>query len=58
MAIMIKKKNRGKFRAAAKKAGKSTQAYASAVLKNPRASKKLKKRAVFAKNAAKWNHKK
>lgn len=47
----IKKQNRGKFRAAAKRAGMGTIAYARAVLRNPRASKKLKKRAQYAVNA-------
>ena len=52
--IHINPKNRGKFKAAAKKAGKSTQAYASSVLSNPNASPTLKKRANFARNAARW----
>lgn len=47
----------GKFRAAAKRAGMSVQAYANKVLKKgSKASKQLKKRAQFAKNAAKWHH--
>ena len=55
--IHIKKKNRGKFKAAAKRAGMSVQAYANKVLKKgSKASKQLKKRAQFAKNAAKWHH--
>lgn len=55
--IHIKKKNRGKFKAAAKRAGMSVQAYANKVLKKgSKASKQLKKRAQFAKNTAKWHH--
>ena len=52
--IEIKKANRGKFTAAAKKAGKSVSAEAAAVLSNPKASSTMKKRAQFAANAAKW----
>lgn len=54
--IHIKKKNKGKFTAKAKKAGKSVQEEASAVLNDPSASALQKKRANFARNAAKWNH--
>jgi len=54
--IHIKKENRGKFTAAAKKAGMGVQAYAKKVLANPNASATLKKRANFARNAAKWHH--
>ena len=55
MAIKIRKENRGKFTAQAKRAGKSVQAFARAVLKKGRkASAATKKRAVFARNAAKW----
>ena len=53
--IHIKKKNRGKFTASAKKAGKSVQAHARSVLKNPKATPLQKKRANFARNAKKWN---
>lgn len=53
--IKINPKNKGKFTASAKKAGKSVQAHAQAVLDDPNASPKLKKRANFARNAAKWN---
>lgn len=52
--IVIKPQNKGKFTASAKKAGKSVQAHASAVLNNPNASPTEKKRANFARNAAKW----
>lgn len=52
--IKINPKNKGKFTAAAKKSGMSVQAKATAVLDDPKASGKMKKRANFAKNAAKW----
>ena len=55
--IQIQKSKRGTFKAAAKKAGKSVQAEASAVLKSPSASPAMKKKANFARNAAKWNKK-
>jgi hypothetical protein len=55
-SIHIKKKNRGKFTAAAKRAGMGVQEYARKVLKDPDASPTLKKRANFARNAAKWKH--
>lgn len=51
--IHIDPANRGKFTASAK-SGESTQQHASRVLSNPKASKKEKKRAQFAKNARKW----
>lgn len=54
--IHIKKKNRGKFTASAKRAGKSVQEHARAVLRNPNATPLQKKRANFARNAAKWKH--
>jgi hypothetical protein len=53
--IRIKPENKGKFTASAKKAGKSVQAHARSVLANPKASATQKKRANFARNAAKWN---
>lgn len=53
--IYIKPKNRGKFTASAKKAGKSVQAHAAAVLDDPKATPLQKKRANFARNAKKWN---
>ena len=53
--IYIKPKNRGKFTASAKKAGKSVQAHAASVLSDPKATPLQKKRANFARNAAKWN---
>jgi len=54
--IHIKKENRGKFTAAAKRAGMGVQAYARKVLADPNASGTLKKRANFARNASKWKH--
>ena len=54
--IHIKKKNRGKFTASAKAHGMSVQQYASHVLNDPNASPTQKKRANFARNAAKWKH--
>ena len=57
MAINIKPSKRGSFRAMAKKAGKSVQGEASAVLKSKTASPAAKKKANFARNAAKWNKK-
>jgi hypothetical protein len=52
--IKIKEKNQGKFTASAKQAGKSVQAEAQAVLNDPNATPTQKKRANFARNAAKW----
>ena len=57
MAIKINPKNKGKFTAMAKKAGKSVQSEAKAVLKSKTATPLQKKRANFARNAAKWNKK-
>lgn len=54
--IHIKKENRGKFTAAAKRAGKSVQEYARDVLNNPNATTLQKRRANFARNAKKWKH--
>lgn len=57
--IEIKKENKGKFSAAAKRAGYTTQEYASKILKNKEAySPTIVKRANFARNAANWNKKK
>lgn len=53
--IHIKKKNRGKFTQAANKAGQSVQEHAASVLRDPNATPLQKKRANFARNAAKWN---
>lgn len=55
--IKIKPSKRGTFKAAAKKAGRSVQAEATAILKSKTASPAMKKKANFARNAAKWNKK-
>ena len=53
--IYIKPSKRGTFTAAAKKHGKSVQAFASQVLSNPgKYSKAMRKKAQFARNASKW----
>lgn len=55
--INIKKKNRGKFTASAKRAGMGVQEYARHVLANKdKYSSTLVKRANFARNAAGWKH--
>ena len=54
--IHIKKENRGKFTASAKRAGQSVQEYARSVLNNPNATPLQKKRANFARNAKAWKH--
>ena len=54
--IRIKKSTKGSFTRAAKRAGKSVQAEASAVLASKSASPAMKKKANFARNAAKWKH--
>jgi hypothetical protein len=53
--IHIKPSKKGTFTKAAKK-GESTQAHASRVLNDPNASAAMKKKANFARNAAKWHH--
>lgn len=55
--IHIKKENRGKFTKSAKAAGQSVQEHAKSVLNDPNATPLQKKRANFARNAAKWRHK-
>ena len=55
--IHIKEENRGKFTKSAESAGQSVQEHAKSVLSNPNATPQQKKRANFARNAAKWNHK-
>lgn len=55
--IHIKKKNRGKFTASAKRAGQTVQQHAHSVLNNPKASKLQKKRAQFAINMKKLANK-
>lgn len=55
--IKIKPSKKGTFTTMAKKAGKSVQGEASAVLKSKTASPAAKKKANFAKNAASWSKK-
>lgn len=55
-SIHIKKSTKGSFTKMAKKAGKSVQQEATSVLNNRNATAAAKKKAQFAKNAAKWNH--
>lgn len=50
-SIHIKKKNKGKFNATKKKTHKSTEELTHS--KNPL----TRKRAIFAQNTKKWNHK-
>lgn len=52
--ISIKKKNRGKFTAKAKKEGRSVQAEASHVVNDPDSTTLQRRRAQFAINARKW----
>ena len=56
--IHIKKVNRGKFTAAAKRAGMGVQAYARKILSAPKGkySPTLRRRAAFAKAASKFKH--
>ncbi len=53
--IHIKEKNRGKFTAAAHKAGEGVQEHAHNVVNDPDASETQRKRAQFAINAKKWS---
>ena len=53
--IHIKASKKGTFTAAAKKSGMSVQQKARSVLSDPNASPAMKKKANFARNAAKWN---
>lgn len=52
----IKESRVGSFTAAAKSHSEGIQEYASHVLANPNASPTMKRKANFAKNAAKWHH--
>ncbi len=56
--IKINPKNKGKFTASAKKAGKSVQEHARSVMANPNATPLQRKRANFAIQASKWSKKK
>ena len=53
--IKISPSKKGTFTAAAKKSGQSVQAKARSVLADKNASPAMKKKANFARNAAKWN---
>ena len=55
--IHIKEENKGKFTKSANQAGQSVQEHAKSVLNNPDATPLQKKRANFARNAAKWHKK-
>lgn len=55
--IHIKKENRGKFSASAKRAGEGVQEYAHKVMNDPNATTLQKKRANFAIQAKKWHKK-
>jgi hypothetical protein len=55
--IKINPKNKGKFTKSSKAAHQSVQSHANSVLNNPNATPLQKKRANFAKNAAKWKKK-
>jgi len=55
--IKINPKNKGKFTASAKKAGKSVQEHARAVMANPNATPLQKRRANFAIQSKKWARK-
>lgn len=54
--IHINPAHKGEFTAKAKAAGMSVAEYAKKMASSPNASTKTKKQAVFAKNAAKWQH--
>ena len=54
--IYIKPSKKGTFTAAAKKSGMSVQQKASSVLSDPNASPAMKRKANFARNAARWKH--
>lgn len=57
-SIHIKPSHRGKFKAAANRAGMEVQEYASNILANKdNFSSERVKQAVFARNASKWNRK-
>ncbi len=55
--INIKKSKRGSFTRVAKKAGKSVQAEARAVMKSKKSSPAMRKKAQFAINTKKWSKK-
>lgn len=47
---------KGSFTRAAKRASRTIQQEAAAVLADPHATPAMRKKANFARNAAKWNH--
>lgn len=55
--IHIKKKNRGKFSASARAAGKGVQEHAHDVMNNPNSTPLQRKRANFAIQAKRWHKK-
>lgn len=55
--IHIKKKNRGKFTASARRAGEGVQEHAHNVMNNPNSTPLQRKRANFAIQAKKWHKK-
>lgn len=55
--IKIKKSTRGSLTKLAKAAGMTVPQYAAKMANNPKASPAVRKKAVFAKNAEKWNKK-
>lgn len=55
--IHIKKENRGKFSASAKRAGEGVQEHGHKVMNDPNATTLQKKRANFAIQAKKWHKK-
>ena len=55
--IKINPKNKGKFTASAKKAGKSVQEHARSVMANPKATPLQRRRANFAIQSKKWARK-
>lgn len=54
-SIHIKKKNRCKFTASAKRAGEGVQEHAHKVVNDPNATTLQKRRAQFAINAKRWH---
>lgn len=56
--IRIKPSRRGSFTRAAKKSKMTVQQKARSVLRNPKASAAMKKKAQFAVNAKKWKKRK
>lgn len=55
--IHIKKENRGKFTASAKRAGESVQEHAHKIMNDPNATPLQRRRANFAIQAKRWHRK-